>query len=146
MQGAGVWFGEMPVRPRGMAPGRHGLGSSRSQCARDSPARVCNPASHLSSGVPAASLWQGQGRACPDFPSALRGVPYPALPRGHSLPGLRPPPCGLSACPFWSSQTEQSGGHTPAQRVGPRPPQRRQRGGGGAVQLGGPDQPRVLHP
>lgn len=100
-------------------------------------------------GVPAASLWRGQGRACPDFPSALQGAPYPALPRGHSLPVcLRPPPCGLSACPFWSSQTEQSRGHTPAQGVGPGPPQRRQRGGGGAAQLGVPDQhdqPRVLH-
>lgn len=84
---------------------------------------------------------RARGRACPDFPSALQGMPYPALPRGHSLPVcLWPPPCGLSACPLWSSRTKQSGGHTLAQCGGPGPPQRRRRGGGGAAQLGGPDQ------
>lgn len=93
---------------------------------------------------------RARGRACPDFPSALQGMPYPALPRGNSLPVcLRPPPCGLSACPLWSSRTKQSGGHTLAQCGGPGPPQRRRRGGGGAAQLGGPDQrdqPWALRP
>lgn len=93
---------------------------------------------------------RARGRTCPDFPSALQGVPYPALPRGHSLPiCLLPPPCGLSACPLWSSRTEQSRGHTLAQWGGPGPPQRRRRGGGGTAQLGGPDQcdqPRGLRP
>lgn len=37
-------------------------------------------------GCQRAPCGRARGRTCPDFPSALQGVPYPALPRGHSLP------------------------------------------------------------